>query len=93
MAFEFASNAQPKPHSLIFLGGLGDGLWSPAYLAEIMKALEHAPWTVFQPVLTSSYRGWGLSSLDQDIDEVAKCVAYVRKYKSDSIKLWQNQFQ
>lgn len=82
MAFEYTRNTHhPKPHTLIFIGGLGDGLGTVKYVADIIEALYGTKWSVFAPVLSSSYSGWGTGSIGQDIDEIAQCVRYVREYK------------
>ena len=47
-----------------------------------MRSLEPTPWSVFQPILTSSYQGWGTGGLDRDVREMARLVHYVREYKS-----------
>ncbi|KAL2008043.1 hypothetical protein VTN00DRAFT_8025 [Thermoascus crustaceus] len=84
VAFEYAasSNAKSKPHSLLFVGGLSDGLSTVRYVADLVEALEPTDWSVFSVVLTSSYVGWGLSSLGKDVEEIAQCVEYVRDYKA-----------
>ncbi|KAK2763018.1 hypothetical protein FQN53_007344 [Emmonsiellopsis sp. PD_33] len=85
-AFEYASpkNTTHKPHSLIFIGGLGDGFYTVPYLNDLAAALETSSWSVYQVLLTSSYSGWGLASLDGDVDEIGQCVDYVKSYKSAS---------
>ena len=40
-----------------------------------------------QPILSSSYAGWGTSSLQRDVEELSKCVAYFRSIKSGKIVL------
>ncbi|KAL4940239.1 hypothetical protein BDV06DRAFT_197146 [Aspergillus oleicola] len=86
VAFEYSSSAagRPKPHTLLFISGLGDGLVTVAYLNEVAAALENTPWSVFTPVLSSSYGGWGMSALGKDIDEMALCVEYIRGYKRNA---------
>ncbi|KAL4925330.1 uncharacterized protein BDV17DRAFT_272419 [Aspergillus undulatus] len=84
VAFEYSSGSSTgriKPHTLLFIPGLGDGLGTVAYLNDIVASLEESQWSVFAPVLTSSYGGWGMSGLGRDIDEVAACVEYIRRYK------------
>ncbi|EER44988.1 dolichol-phosphate mannosyltransferase [Histoplasma capsulatum H143] len=90
-AFEYAADpnargceTNSKPHSLLFVGGLGDGYSTVPYLNDITTALEAEKWSVFSVELTSSYKGWGLSNLDSDVDEIGKCVEYVKGYKSAS---------
>lgn len=48
------------------------------YVEKLAQALEPTPWTIYNVLLTSSYHGWGVGSLDQDIDEIAQCVDFVR---------------
>ncbi|KKK19945.1 hypothetical protein P175DRAFT_0195202 [Aspergillus ochraceoroseus IBT 24754] len=83
VAFEFAQpSTPPKPNSLLFIGGLTDGLYTVPYVEEIAKALEPTDWSLFSLVLTSSYDGWGVGSLDRDVEEIAQCVSYVRQLKT-----------
>lgn len=81
-AFEFRSGQTPKPHSILFVGGLGDGLATTSYLADLVTALEATPWSLFSLNLTSSYQAWGLGHLDRDTDEIAQCLRYIKEYKT-----------
>ncbi|OJJ07250.1 hypothetical protein ASPVEDRAFT_46601 [Aspergillus versicolor CBS 583.65] len=85
VAFEYATAGQVKPHTLLFIPGLGDGLGTVAYLDDIAAALEHTEWSVFSPVLSSSYGGWGMSGLGRDIDEMALCLEYIVEYKRGAV--------
>ncbi|PLB36189.1 uncharacterized protein BDW47DRAFT_53833 [Aspergillus candidus] len=78
-AFEFTSQTtNDKPNALLFVGGLTDGLLTVPYVEKLAQALEPTPWTIYNVLLTSSYHGWGVGSLDQDINEIAQCVDFVR---------------
>ncbi|KAL4870099.1 hypothetical protein BDV12DRAFT_207995 [Aspergillus spectabilis] len=81
VAFEFTTSTVPKPHSLLFVGGLGDGLATTSYMADLAKALNPTDWSLFTLNLTSSYSAWGLGHLDRDTDEIAQCMNYIRDYK------------
>ncbi|KAL4754641.1 hypothetical protein BDW72DRAFT_213477 [Aspergillus terricola var. indicus] len=81
VTFEFTTSATPKPHSLLFVGGLGDGLATTSYMADLAKALQSTDWSLFTLNLTSSYSAWGLGHLDRDTDEIAQCLNYIRDYK------------
>ncbi|RDW86387.1 uncharacterized protein DSM5745_03029 [Aspergillus mulundensis] len=81
VAFEFNSSSTSKPHSLLFIGGLTDGLYTVPYVQEIAKALEPTEWTIFHLHLSSTYGGWGIGSLDRDVEEIGQCVDYVRNLK------------
>lgn len=86
-AFEFTNHPDKvAPNVLIIVAGLGDGLlnvpWIPPLAAELeasnsdKKPAER--WSVIQPVLRSSYQGWGTSSLDQDVRDLSRLVTYIR---------------
>ncbi|KAK8043248.1 siderophore biosynthesis lipase/esterase [Apiospora phragmitis] len=78
----YTSQAVSQPHSVLFVGGLSDGLATTSYTADIIRALQPTPWSFFTLVLTSSYQGWGLSDLDRDTDEIAQCLRYIQDYKA-----------
>ncbi|CAL5874853.1 uncharacterized protein PFLUO_LOCUS9155 [Penicillium psychrofluorescens] len=82
VAFEYTRGATRKPHTLLFIGGLGDGLGSVEYISDLVQALDPTEWTVFAIVLSSYYGGWGMGRLGKDIDEIAQCVQYIRDYKT-----------
>jgi hypothetical protein len=71
---------------LIFIGGLFDGLLTVPYTTTISNALPPS-WTLAEPHLTSSYTGWGASSLQNDVNELSKCVSYFRTIKTGKIVL------
>ncbi|KAF2102363.1 putative hydrolases or acyltransferase [Rhizodiscina lignyota] len=81
VTFEFTSNTTRKPHSLLFVGGLGDGIATTSYMADLAHALQPTEWSIFTLNLTSSYQAWGLGHLDRDTDEIAQCVQYLKDYK------------
>ncbi|KAJ5674903.1 uncharacterized protein N7477_004837 [Penicillium maclennaniae] len=82
ISFEYTRGGIRKPHTLIFVGGLGDGLGTVEYLSDIVRALEPTEWTVFGLILSCSYGGWGMGRLGNDIDEIALTINYVREYKT-----------
>ncbi|KAL2860394.1 hypothetical protein BJX68DRAFT_84157 [Aspergillus pseudodeflectus] len=91
-AFEFGQpHTAPKPHSILFIGGLTDGLYTVPYVQEIAKAVEPTEWSLFHLLLSSSYGGWGIGSLDQDVEEIGQCVDYVRKLKQSFISSTANK--
>ncbi|KAJ5542997.1 hypothetical protein N7535_005421 [Penicillium sp. DV-2018c] len=81
VAFEYTRGYVPKPHTLIFVGGLGDSLGSVDYLNDVAHALDPTQWSVFSLNLSCAGGGWGMGRLGKDIDELSQCVSYVRKYK------------
>ncbi|KAF2102728.1 DUF1749-domain-containing protein [Rhizodiscina lignyota] len=62
---------------LIWIGGLGDGLLTVPYPQAIAASLP-PNWCLVQPVLYSSYIGWGASSLKRDAKELGRCVEYFK---------------
>lgn len=83
VAFEYASSTVRQPHSLLFVGGLGDGLATTSYMADIVRALQNSGWSLFTLNLTSSYQSWGVGHLDRDTNEIAQCLDYIKSYKAD----------
>ncbi|KAH8690738.1 putative hydrolases or acyltransferase [Talaromyces proteolyticus] len=81
VTFEYSSSAFVQPHSLVFIGGLGDGLATTSYMSDLVRALQPTEWSLFTLNLTSSYQSWGLGHLDRDTDEIAECVKYIKDYK------------
>ncbi|XP_068663336.1 UPF0613 protein PB24D3.06c-like isoform X2 [Aristolochia californica] len=50
---------------VIFIGGLTDGFLATEYLEPLSVALENEKWSLVQLLLSSSYSGYGISSLQQ----------------------------
>ncbi|KAF3491533.1 dolichol-phosphate mannosyltransferase [Arthroderma uncinatum] len=83
-AFEYTSPTaeKAKPHALLLIAGLSDGLCTVPFMNDLAGALESTSWSVFFVLLSSSYTGWGMSSLDKDVEELAQCVDYVKALKA-----------
>lgn len=81
MAFEYTGSTTRKPHSLLFVGGLGDGMATTSYMSSLVYALQPTQWSLFTLNLSSSYQAWGLGHLDRDTTEVAQCIEYINEYK------------
>lgn len=69
---------------VLFIGGLTDGLLTVHYLPKLAQSLNAIGWGLVQGLLTSSYCGWGQSSLQQDNEEMAQLVAYLRSAEGGS---------
>ena len=84
VTYEFTSpsGGTRQPHSILFLGGLGDGLATTEYLSDLVRALQPKEWSIFSLTLTSSYQSWGHGHLDRDTDEIARCIQYIKEYKA-----------
>ncbi|TVY51981.1 UPF0613 protein PB24D3.06c, partial [Lachnellula suecica] len=88
IAFEHTpkDTSQAPQNILIFIGGLFDGLHTVSYTTSLATALPPT-WTIAQALLSSSYTGWGTSSLQKDAKELAQCVSYFRTIKSGKVVL------
>lgn len=75
--FEFAERAKTSTNAVLFIGGLTDGLLTVPYLPALSKQLPDG-WNLYNIIFSSSYAGWATGSLDRDIDEISKCVTYLR---------------
>ncbi|KAK1681377.1 hypothetical protein QYE76_042225 [Lolium multiflorum] len=75
-------------HQVIFIGGLTDGLLATDYLEPLSVALEVEKWSLVQPLLSSSYIGYGISSLEQDALELDQLISYlINKENSEGVIL------
>ncbi|KAH7132526.1 hypothetical protein B0J11DRAFT_521911 [Dendryphion nanum] len=64
-------------NTLLWIGGLSDGLLTVEYPQKISTILPPT-WRIAEVHLSSSYKGWGLSSLARDARELGQCVAYFK---------------
>eukprot|EP00249_Psilotum_nudum_P010778 c22763_g1_i1 orf=351-1220(+) len=73
---------------VIFIGGLTDGFFATEYVEPLARALEAEKWSLVQPLLTSSYVGFGISSLKQDALELEQLVTHlINKEASEGVML------
>jgi pimeloyl-ACP methyl ester carboxylesterase len=79
VAFEHSSasssNSNDAPNTLLWIGGLGDGLLTVAYPATIASSLP-SNWVIAEVILRSSYNGWATGRLSRDAREIGECVEY-----------------
>eukprot|EP00727_Mastigamoeba_balamuthi_P007484 m51a1_g3356 hypothetical protein (279) ;mRNA; r:432000-433027 len=68
----------PRDRVLVVIGGLTDGLMALPFLEPLQAALATHGWGLVQVLLTSSYSGFGCSTLAQDSAEIARLVAHLR---------------
>lgn len=80
----FECGAGHGPRALVCLGGLTDGLLSLRYLPALAQALAEDGWRVVQPVLQSSYSGWGIGSLDQDAADLDTLLEFLALHRGIS---------
>lgn len=77
MAIEHGVSGVSPVNTIIFIGGLGDGLLTVPYTTLLANALPEY-YSLVEVLLGSSYARWGDSSLDSDVKELITCVAYFR---------------
>ncbi|RXH80358.1 hypothetical protein DVH24_041505 [Malus domestica] len=73
---------------VIFIGGLSDGFLATEYLEPLAIALDKEKWSLVQPLLSSSYSGYGTSSLKQDAVELDQLIShFINKEDSEGVVL------
>lgn len=78
VALEHPSPGPYLPAFLIlWVGGLGDGLLTVSYPRKLAAKLPEK-WGLVEVMLSSSYNGFGTSSLARDAKELGSCVEYFR---------------
>ncbi|KAF1945884.1 DUF1749-domain-containing protein [Clathrospora elynae] len=84
IAFEYASpqvsTSTSPPNTLLWIGGLTNGLLTVSYPSSIASSLPPT-WTLAEVLLSSSYKGWGTGSLSRDARELGECVAYFKELR------------
>ena len=72
----------PAAHSfaryVVYIGGLTDGLLACKYVDCLGEECARRGWALVQPILSSSYAGFGTSSLDKDAAEIAELLYHLR---------------
>ncbi|KAJ3043834.1 hypothetical protein HK097_001654 [Rhizophlyctis rosea] len=82
----FESNPS-HPNVLIFLSGQTEGPLHPPYLFTLSSTLAKHSYSLVQPILSSSYLGFGYSSLDDDVKEIGILVEYLKRERGKSGKI------
>ena len=88
IAFESSprlSSAAPQPtcnKKCILLGGLSDGPIPTPYTKLLEEKCHSMGWSLVQPILSSSYLGFGNGSLSRDTDEIMRLMDYLVCYHS-----------
>jgi hypothetical protein len=71
----------PTTKKCILIGGLSDGLLPVPYTQELERACQQNQWSLVQPILSSSYMGFGNGSLSRDCDELQELMRYLVDYR------------
>lgn len=69
-------------NKLILLGGLSDGLIPTPYTGELERVCIEHDWSLVQPVLSSSYTGFGHGSLERDCTELQELIQYLSEFRN-----------
>lgn len=81
-AFESSSKSiTPSGKKCILLGGLSDGLLPVPYTSLLEQACHENGWSLVQPILSSSYLGFGHGSLQRDCTELEELLDYLTEYR------------
>ncbi|CAD6570717.1 MAG: hypothetical protein ASARMPREDX12_003831 [Alectoria sarmentosa] len=83
VAFEHGKNPKSQAFdTVVFLGGLCDGLLTVPYVPHIVSALPSS-WALVEPILSSSNRQFGIASLGEDVAQIAQLVEYFRTLRPE----------
>lgn len=75
-----------QPKKLICIGGLTDGLLACPWVPELSKLAGDCNWSTTQPLLTSSYTGYGTGSLSRDTEELSSFILQLKnKFNTQDI--------
>lgn len=73
---------------VVFIGGLTDGFLATKYLEPLAIALDKEKWSLVQFLLSSSYSGYGISSLKEDALELDQLINHlINKEDSEGVVL------
>jgi pimeloyl-ACP methyl ester carboxylesterase len=75
----FESGALDSNKTVVFLEGLGDGYNGVPYLTKLNDTVTKHGYSLIQMQTTSSYNGYGLSSVSNDAKELDYLVDYLRQ--------------
>ena len=81
---------QTSVHKIILLGGLTDGLLACQWYNDLHEALttssENIQACLIQPLLSSSYQGYGTGSLQRDTDEITSLIQHIITSKDQPVE-------
>ncbi|KAL8697033.1 MAG: hypothetical protein Q9201_007347 [Fulgogasparrea decipioides] len=80
VAFEHTPSRPSPPNTLVFIPGLNEGFLTTPYIRDLAAALPPS-YSFVEVLLSSSYSGWGHSSLNQDVAELSECISYFQSLR------------
>jgi hypothetical protein len=66
----------------ILIGGLSDGLLPTPYTQDLEAACQESSWSLVQSIFSSSYTGFGHSSLKRDCEEIEELMRFLIQYRN-----------
>ena len=81
VAFESPVVAPKLQKKCILLGGLSDGLIPCPYTELLQQACQETGWSLIQPILSSSYTGFGHGRLSRDCQELEELMDYLHHHR------------
>ena len=76
VAFEFGSTI--FENVLVVIGGMTDGLLSVPFVPGLAHVLSPLDYSLIQLQMSSSFKGFGMSSLRDDVKEIKQLVEYLK---------------
>ena len=67
---------------MILIGGLSDGLIPTPYTSKLQSVCFDHNWSLVQPILSSSYLGFGNGSLERDTFEICQLLKYLQIHRN-----------
>jgi len=77
-----SENELLSPNKCILIGGLSDGLIPVPYTEILQTECALSNWSLIQPILSSSYLGFGSGSLDRDTNEITSLLSYLKEHRN-----------
>ncbi|ORX89052.1 DUF1749-domain-containing protein [Basidiobolus meristosporus CBS 931.73] len=73
----FESGDASSPGCVVFIAGLTDGFHAVPYLPVLNDTVNRLGYSLVQVLLSSSYHGYGVSSLSKDASEIDELIEYL----------------
>ena len=75
-------DGRPTSKKCVLIGGLSDGLMPTPYTADLEKECHKWGWSFVNPILSSSYLGFGNGDLNRDTEEISALLWYLTFHRS-----------
>ncbi|KAK5988917.1 UPF0613 protein PB24D3.06c [Cladobotryum mycophilum] len=88
-AYEIGNTS--SKNAVIFIGGLKDGPHTTPYILTVSRELEkdtELSYSIFEIRMRSSFEGFGITSLEDDVHDISALVKYLRSIGREKIVLF-----